>query len=141
MSIENFLFDSGQFVIGCLQDWGWGVDPHGRRRHFLGWQAENESFWMGGVSGFQCSSSTGDNVGVVSVVDRCWSEHAEAGVVMVVVVPGEELCTVGQGFVVGCKSIGEIGLVFEGLELAFRKRIVVGDAWSTVRFDDAQRGQ
>ena len=74
-------------------------------------------------------------------MDGRWSEHVEASVVMVVVVPGKELCTVRQSFVIRCESIGEIGLVFEGLELAFRKRIVVGDAWSAVGFDDAQRGQ
>ena len=96
---------------------------------------------MGGVSRIECSLSVGNDAGVASIMDGGGSQHVEAGVVMVVVVPGEELGAVGQGFVIGCESIWEIGLVFEGLELAFRKRVVIGDAWSAVRFDDPQRGQ
>ena len=65
-------------------------------------------------------------------MDGGWREHVETRVVMVVVVPVKELCTVGQGFVIGRKSVWEIGLVFEGLELAFRKRVIVGDVWTTM---------
>ena len=60
---------------------------------------------------------------------------------MMIVVPVKELCTVGQGFVIGRKSVREIGLVFECLELAFRERIVVRDMWTTMLFDDSEGGQ
>jgi len=96
---------------------------------------------MGGVSRLQYSPSVGYDIGVSSVVDGGWREHVESRVVMVVVVQVKELCTVGQGFVIGRESIREIGLVFEGLELAFRKRVIVGDVWTAMGFDDPQGGQ
>ena len=96
---------------------------------------------MGGVSRLQYSLSFVNDVGIGTVVDGGWREHAESRVVMVIVVPVKELCTVGQGFVIGRESVWEIGLVFEGLELAFRKRIVVRNMWTTMRFDDSQGGQ
>ena len=93
---------------------------------------------MGGVSRLQYSSSFVNDVGIGTVVDGGWREHAESRVVVVVVVPVKELCTVGQGFIIGRESIREIGLVFEGLELAFREWIVVRDVWTTMGFDDPQ---
>ena len=96
---------------------------------------------MGGVSRLQYSASVGNDIGVSSVVDGGWREHVESRVVMVVVVRLKELCTVGQGFIIGCESIREIGLVFEGFELAFRKRVIIGDMWAAMGFDDPQGGQ
>ncbi|SPE23403.1 hypothetical protein SBA2_1230004 [Acidobacteriia bacterium SbA2] len=67
--------------------------------------------------------------------------QAQAGVVVVVVVPAEEGLAKPTGVFDGAEAVREARAVFEGPKLAFRIRIVIGDMRTAVGFDDAQIGQ
>ena len=56
---------------------------------------------------------------------------------MLVVVPHEESTAETQSVLIAAKAIGKFGAVLHRLELAFRKRIVVGNMRPTMRFGDA----
>jgi hypothetical protein len=64
-------------------------------------------------------------------------DQADAGVIMLVVVPGKEATAKTQTIVVAAEAIGKLGSVLHGLELAFRKGIVVGNMRPAMRFGDA----
>jgi len=61
--------------------------------------------------------------------------------VMLVVLPMKELAAEVQALLVAGESVGELRLVLQRLELAFRKRVVVGDVRPTVGLGNPQRGQ
>jgi len=66
------------------------------------------------------------------VVNRFRRHHADAGVAMLAVVPGDELladfaCVLDAGEV-----LGKLRSVLERFELRFGKRIMVGDVWTGV---------
>ena len=61
--------------------------------------------------------------------------------VMVLVVPGEEAAAEVLGILDAAEALGELGLVFQGLEVGFRERVVVGGVGPAVRLGDAEIGQ
>ena len=61
-----------------------------------------------------------------TVVDLVGGHQADAQMVMVLVVPVEEGAAEGLGVLDGAEPLGELGLVFQGLEAALREGIVVG---------------
>ena len=61
-----------------------------------------------------------------AVMDHGGSHHADSGVAMLVVVPGEEGLAESAAVLNAAEAIRELGAVFHGAELAFRIRIVVG---------------
>lgn len=80
------------------------------------------------------SSLTGgvDSVGL-SVVDLVWGRQAESGVVVVLVIPGEERPAERLGVLDASEAAGEFRLIFECLEVGFRERVVVGGVRPAVR--------
>jgi hypothetical protein len=67
-----------------------------------------------------------------AVVDAVWGHVADARVLMLVVVPGEEGWTVGGRRLEAAEARGEVGPVLHGLELRLRVRVVVGDVRAAV---------
>ena len=68
-------------------------------------------------------------------------QQPETGVMVLGVVPGEELLAEAASVFLGAKSVRELRAVLQGFELAFRKRVVVGDVWATVGLGHAEVSQ
>lgn len=60
-------------------------------------------------------------------IDRGRSHEADAGVAVLVVVPGEEFARMRSGVLQALEARGKLGPVLEGFEMRLRERIVVGD--------------
>jgi hypothetical protein len=58
-------------------------------------------------------------------VHLVWRHEANTSVVMVFVVPGEEASAEGASLMDGFKVLGKFRLIFQGLEMGFRERIIV----------------
>ncbi len=69
--------------------------------------------------------SCGVNLVGLSIVDLVGRHQADADVVMLLVVPGEELLAEGPGVLDAAEAFWELGLIFERLEMAFRERVVI----------------
>jgi len=67
-------------------------------------------------------------------------EHGEAGVMVVEVVPVEEVAAEGARVLHGAEALGKVRPVLECLELRFAERVVVGDVGPGVRLGDAEVG-
>ena len=61
----------------------------------------------------------------LSEVDLIGRHQADADVVMVFVVPGEDVAAECAGLVDGLKAFGEFRLIFQRLEVGLRKGVVV----------------
>ena len=59
-------------------------------------------------------------------------QQRDSAVMVVVVVPGEEALTKGTCILDGAESVGELGPIFEGLELALRIWIGIRDVSEVV---------
>ena len=81
------------------------------------------------------------DVSSVTMMDHGRRHQAKTRVVMLVVVPLEEGLAEPTSIFNGAKAIRKTGAVFQGAELAFRIRIVIGDMRTAVGFDDTQVGQ
>ena len=68
-------------------------------------------------------------------------QQADAGVVVLVVVPVEHRPEVAARVLDRAESLGEARPVFDGLELCLGERVVVGDVRSTVALADAEVGK
>ncbi len=64
--------------------------------------------------------------------------EADAGVLVVMVVPVHEATDESPGVVHGCEAFGEFRTVFQGLEQGLAVRVVVGHPWSGVGPGDLQ---
>ncbi len=114
------------------------VDPGG------GWlggrygRVFDEALGVGDEGGVQRRLAGGmDGVGL-AVVNLVWRHQAQACVVMGRVIPGEEVAAELFGILDAAEAFREPWLIFQGLEVAFRERVVVRHMWSAVRFGDAQ---
>jgi hypothetical protein len=96
---------------------------------------------MGGIGVLEDPASRLDGVRGATVVQHGGGQQGDARMVVLVVVPGEESSAEAQGVVVASEAVRELGTVLHGLELAFRKGIVVGDVRPAVRLGHAQGGQ
>src|SRR5437867_2711365 len=74
-------------------------------------------------------------------VDGLGRHHADPGVAMLGVVPGEELTAKRAPILHGSKAVGEAGAVLEGLELRLRGRVIIGDVRPREGLRDAEVGQ
>ena len=74
-------------------------------------------------------------------MDHCWGQQAKTPVMMLVVLPVDELATKLQAMFHAGETVGELRLILHRLELALRERVVVGDVRPTVRLGDPQCGQ
>jgi hypothetical protein len=82
---------------------------------------------MGPVGSFKDGRALGALGLGESIVDIVGREEADAGMVVLGVVPGEEVPTVGAGVFLRAKTVGEIRTVLHGFEVPLRERIVVGN--------------
>ena len=105
------------------------------------WSSANESIGTRCVGRVERGLALGQDLRRLTEVHAGRSEQLEPAVEMLVVVPREELPAEVAGVVVGVEAVGEVGMVFEGFELAFRERVVVGDVRSAVRLVYSERGQ
>ena len=116
----------------------WFVDPHSVGQRRQSWQAVGKPLGMGPVGSFKDGRALGALGLGESIVDIVGREEADAGVVVLGVVPGEEVPTVGAGVFVGAKAVGEIRAVLHGLEMPLGERIVVGNVGARMALGDAQ---
>jgi len=68
-------------------------------------------------------------------------QEAEPAVAVLMVVPTEEVLPEGPAILQRSEPLGKVGTVFERFELGFRKRIVVRDVRTTMRFGHGQVGE
>jgi hypothetical protein len=81
-----------------------------------------------------------DCVGL-AVMHLIGRHQADAGMVMLLIVPIEEAAAERLGILDAAEAPWKLRLVFHGFEVAFRERIVVGGVRSAVRFGDAEIGE
>jgi hypothetical protein len=67
-----------------------------------------------------------------TVVEGLGGKQADAAVMVLGVVPGEEGLTGTAGVLNGAEALGELGPVLEGFEVTFREGVVVGDVGPAV---------
>ena len=75
------------------------------------------------------------------VMEHLRGEQADARVPVFLVVPSEKGLAESPGILNAAETFREIRPILEGLELRFRKGVVVAGVGSAVRFGDAQIGQ
>ena len=73
------------------------------------------------------------------MVDVVRREHGQAAVVMLAVVPGEEVATETAGMLEAAEALRKVGPELERLEVRFGVRVVVGHVWSRMGLGDALR--
>lgn len=93
-----------------------------------------ESFWVCRECGVQGVGTLLEQGLSLAVVDRRRGHVADAGMAMAVVVPREELLTMGARVFDAAKALREVGTVLEGLELRLGEGVVVPDGrlWDLV---------
>jgi hypothetical protein len=81
-----------------------------------------------------------DLVGL-TVVHLVGRHQADAGMVVVLIVPIEEAAAERLGVLDTAETLRKLRLVFHGFEVAFRERIVIGGVRPAVGFGDAEIGE
>ena len=66
-----------------------------------------------------------DGVGL-SVMDLVWCHQAQAGVMMIAIIPVEKMAAEYFCVLDAAEALGKLRLIFQGFEAAFRERIVIG---------------
>jgi len=100
--------------------------------------APDESLGASGVGGLEDMATLLPDNGRLSIVDRRGIHVADPTVVVLVVVPVEEVAREATGVLQAAEAIWKLRSVFQGLELGFREGVVVGDVWPRVGFADSQ---
>lgn len=78
-----------------------------------------------------------DEFGCLAIVDCGGSQQVQRGMVMLVVVPGEEVLAETARILDRAKSIRIVRPVLHGFEVRFRERVVVADMGAAVSLDHA----
>ena len=81
-----------------------------------------------------------DLVGL-TVVHLVGRHQADAGMVMILIVPIKEATAERLGILNTTETLRKLRLVFHGFEVAFRERIVIGGVRPAVGFGDAEIGE
>ena len=117
------------------------IDPHGGG--FSRWLGRllDEAFGIDAESVIKGPLSGGMDVVGLAVVDLVGRHETDPSMVVVLIVPGEEAAAEVLGVLNAAEALGEFGLVFEGLEVGFGERVVVGGVWPAMRLGDAEIGQ
>ena len=101
------------------------VDVHGGGRERDPRRAVRESLGVSLVGVVECGLSDGADVLDAAVEDVGGREEGERGVVVLLVVPAEEVLQVAACMELGLESSGVVGLVLERLELCLAEGVVV----------------
>ena len=119
----------------------WRIDPSCDRLCRWFGLLSDETFGVsaeGAVERYLARGVDGISLTIVHLVGR---HQADAGVVMVLIVPIEEAAAERLGVLNTTETLRKLRLVFHSFEVAFRERIVVGGVGSAVRFGDAEFGE
>ena len=119
---------------------GWAglgrVDPDGIGQRRGARRFADEAFGML-LEGFgEDALPVVQDLGGKPVLDQVRCQQGDAAVVVFVVVPVEEDVAMGAGVFQRAEAIRELGPVLQGLELAFRERVVIGDIGPAVRLGE-----
>ena len=77
----------------------------------------------------------------LAVVDLIRRHQTQTGMVMRLIIPGEEFPAELSGIFDTAETFREPWLIFQGFEVAFGKGVVIRDMWAAVRFGDAEIGK
>ena len=126
--------------LGWLRFLGW-VDPDGSRD--LGWFGTLADEPLRGAEKRGVERGLAGCVDCVGLpeVDLVGCHQADACVMMVLVIPGEEAATERAGLVDRPEPFGELWLIFQRLEVSLREGIVVRGVRPAVGFDHAEIGE
>ena len=100
----------------------------------------DESFRVSLVGSIENGLSVPEEFFRVAVVNGRGSHQLEAGVVMLVVVPREELLAEAAGLFEGTETIRKAGAVLQRFEVSFRVGVVSGDRRTAVRLNNTEIG-
>ena len=73
----------------------------------------------------------------LAVMDLIGRHEADSGIMMILIVPVEKAPAECLGVLDAAEPLGELRLVFEGLEVAFRERVVVRSVGPAMRYSPA----
>src|SRR5271170_13084 len=137
-TVAGVLLSDGFLLFWLVIGW---VDPRADRQLGRGGWPADEALGVRavGVSQYQCPA--GPHGRGSAVVNVGGGVQAEAAVAVLVVVPGEEVLAVRSCCLDRVEAAGEVRPVLEGLELAFRERVVVADVRAAVGLGDSEVGQ
>ena len=93
---------------------------------------------IGAAEGVQAGGV--DSVGLAEM-DLVGRHQADAGMVMLAVVPIEEIAAERLGILDAAEALGKLRLIFYGFEVAFRERIIVRGVRPAVGFANAEIGE
>ena len=77
----------------------------------------------------------------LAVMHLVWGHQADADVMVILVVPGEEAAAEGPGILDAAEPFGELRLVFQGFEMRLREGVVVRGMRPAMRLGDPEVGQ
>ena len=103
------------------------IDPDRLGKPFEPRRAVDEALGPLEVGGHADAVPLGEDLVGSAVVDDRRCQVGQGGMVMLVVVPGEEHPMHLAGMLGRVEAAGEAGPVLEGFELGFREGVVVGD--------------
>src|SRR5436190_23673113 len=116
-----------------------GVDVHGGRRQRHARRPVGEALGMRAVRDVEGGLTYGSNLGDAAVEDIGRCEQGEPCVMVVVVVPGEEVAEPRTPVEKASEAARVVGLVLHGLEAGLREWVVVGHAWTAEAARGAER--
>jgi hypothetical protein len=86
----------------------------------------DEAVWVGAEGVIEGLLARGMDLVGLAIMDLIGGHQADTQMMVVLVVPVEEGSAEGLGVLDGAEPLGELGLVFQGLEAAFGEGVVVG---------------
>ena len=119
----------------------WLVDPGRGGERGRSWCSSDEAFRGALVGGVEDALAACRERRGVAVMDARRGHQRDPGVVVVVVVPGEECAAEDAGVVERCEARRERRAVLQGLEVRFRERVVGRGVGSAVGLLDAEVGE
>ena len=106
----------------------------------LRWPAD-EAFRMGKEGTIENGLAFGDELSSLTIMDGCRCQQGQPGMMVLVVVPGEEVLAEAAGILNGTEAVRVTGPVLHGFEVRFRERVVVRNMRPAVRLDHSEIGQ
>lgn len=97
-----------------------------------------EAFGVGKVSSIQNTLAMSEDGWRLTMVQRRRSKKADPGVVVLFVVPVEEVDGEGTGVLDGAEAGWKAWPILQGSELTFRVRVVVGDVRAAMGFGNTK---
>ena len=104
-------------------------------------RSTNEPLGMTLVSGIENDLPFGDKLSGLAVVDGCRCHQAQAGMAVLVVVPGKEALAETARILNRSKAVRVSRAVLQSFEVRLREGIVVRDVRTAMRFHDSQIGK